>query len=88
MGVLLWRGFSLDKVMAQCLGNEEDTSGKGRQMPVVCELATSRLIVTHLNVNQTYIYEHSILAPPNTTFTQYPQLLQHKYHKQPVWRML
>jgi TPP-dependent pyruvate/acetoin dehydrogenase alpha subunit len=35
MGVLLWRGFSLDAVMAQCFGNEEDTSGKGRQMPVV-----------------------------------------------------
>ncbi|KAF9533097.1 branched-chain alpha-keto acid dehydrogenase E1-alpha subunit [Crepidotus variabilis] len=34
MGVLLWRGFSLDNVMAQCFGNEEDTSGKGRQMPV------------------------------------------------------
>ncbi|KAF8903173.1 branched-chain alpha-keto acid dehydrogenase E1-alpha subunit [Gymnopilus junonius] len=34
MGVLLWRGFSIDKVMAQCFGNEEDTSGKGRQMPV------------------------------------------------------
>ncbi|KAF5315208.1 hypothetical protein D9619_007091 [Psilocybe cf. subviscida] len=34
LGVLLWRGFSLDNVMAQCLGNEEDTSGKGRQMPV------------------------------------------------------
>jgi len=35
MGVLLWRGFSIDEVMAQCFGNEEDTSGKGRQMPVV-----------------------------------------------------
>ncbi|PPR02841.1 hypothetical protein CVT24_002319 [Panaeolus cyanescens] len=34
MGVLLWRGFTLDSVMAQCFGNEEDTSGKGRQMPV------------------------------------------------------
>ncbi|KAJ2916143.1 hypothetical protein MD484_g4274, partial [Candolleomyces efflorescens] len=34
MGVLLWRGFSLDNVMAQCFGNEEDFSGKGRQMPV------------------------------------------------------
>ncbi|KAF9483521.1 hypothetical protein BDN70DRAFT_873833 [Pholiota conissans] len=34
MGVLLWRGFSIDQVMAQCFGNEEDTSGKGRQMPV------------------------------------------------------
>lgn len=43
MGVLLWRGFSLEKIMAQCFGNEEDTSGKGRQMPVVCELAASCL---------------------------------------------
>jgi len=34
MGVLLWRGFPIEKVMAQCFGNEEDTSGKGRQMPV------------------------------------------------------
>ncbi|KAF9077490.1 branched-chain alpha-keto acid dehydrogenase E1-alpha subunit [Rhodocollybia butyracea] len=34
MGVLLWRGFGLDNVMAQCFGNHEDTSGKGRQMPV------------------------------------------------------
>ncbi|RDB17954.1 2-oxoisovalerate dehydrogenase subunit alpha, mitochondrial [Hypsizygus marmoreus] len=34
MGVLLWRGFGLDNVMAQCFGNAEDTSGKGRQMPV------------------------------------------------------
>ncbi|KIM80962.1 hypothetical protein PILCRDRAFT_72484, partial [Piloderma croceum F 1598] len=34
MGVLLWRGFTIDQVMAQCFGNEDDTSGKGRQMPV------------------------------------------------------
>jgi 2-oxoisovalerate dehydrogenase E1 component alpha subunit len=34
MGVLLWRGFSLPSVMGQCLGNEEDTGTKGRQMPV------------------------------------------------------
>ncbi|KAJ7643953.1 branched-chain alpha-keto acid dehydrogenase E1-alpha subunit [Roridomyces roridus] len=34
MGVLLWRGFSVDSVMNQCFGNQEDTSGKGRQMPV------------------------------------------------------
>ena len=40
MGVLLWRGYSLDSVMAQCFGNEEDTSGKGRQMPVVCIFAS------------------------------------------------
>lgn len=35
MGVLLWRGFSLDKVMGQCFGNQEDVCGKGRQMPIV-----------------------------------------------------
>ncbi|KAJ7195488.1 branched-chain alpha-keto acid dehydrogenase E1-alpha subunit [Mycena pura] len=34
MGVLLWRGFSIDSIMAQCFGNQDDTSGKGRQMPV------------------------------------------------------
>ncbi|KAJ8593809.1 branched-chain alpha-keto acid dehydrogenase E1-alpha subunit [Rhizopogon salebrosus TDB-379] len=34
VGVLLWRGFSIDSIMAQCFGNHEDTSGKGRQMPV------------------------------------------------------
>ncbi|KAG7088193.1 hypothetical protein E1B28_012210 [Marasmius oreades] len=34
MGVLLWRGFTIDNVMNQCFGNEEDFCGKGRQMPV------------------------------------------------------
>ncbi|KAJ7784355.1 branched-chain alpha-keto acid dehydrogenase E1-alpha subunit [Mycena metata] len=34
MGVLLWRGFGVDSVFAQCFGNQDDTSGKGRQMPV------------------------------------------------------
>ncbi|KAJ7677436.1 thiamine diphosphate-binding protein [Mycena rosella] len=34
MGVLLWRGFGVNNVFAQCFGNHEDTSGKGRQMPV------------------------------------------------------
>ncbi|KAG6850343.1 hypothetical protein H0H93_014616 [Arthromyces matolae] len=34
MGVLLWRGFGVDNIMAQCFGNAEDTSTKGRQMPV------------------------------------------------------
>ncbi|KAJ8583586.1 hypothetical protein M405DRAFT_917086 [Rhizopogon salebrosus TDB-379] len=33
-GVLLWRGFPLGGIMAQCFGNHEDTSSKGRQMPV------------------------------------------------------
>ncbi|KAI3616294.1 branched-chain alpha-keto acid dehydrogenase e1-alpha subunit [Moniliophthora roreri] len=33
VGVLLWRGFTLDNVMAQVFGNQNDF-GKGRQMPV------------------------------------------------------
>lgn len=37
MGVLLWRGFTIDAAMAQCFGNEEDVGTKGRQMPVVSE---------------------------------------------------
>ncbi|XP_015176455.1 PREDICTED: 2-oxoisovalerate dehydrogenase subunit alpha, mitochondrial [Polistes dominula] len=32
-GVLLWRGFQIEKFMNQCYGNVED-EGKGRQMPV------------------------------------------------------
>lgn len=32
-GVLMWRGFPLDRFMNQCYGNEADM-GKGRQMPV------------------------------------------------------
>ncbi|KAG9315736.1 thiamine diphosphate-binding protein [Chiua virens] len=34
MGVLLWRGFGINAAMAQCFGNHEDKSGKGRQMPM------------------------------------------------------
>ncbi|TCD70741.1 hypothetical protein EIP91_001770 [Steccherinum ochraceum] len=34
MGALLWRGYGLDDVMAQCFGNAEDASTKGKQMPV------------------------------------------------------
>ncbi|KIO18952.1 hypothetical protein M407DRAFT_153529 [Tulasnella calospora MUT 4182] len=34
MGVLVWRGFGLDNLMAQCFGNELDEATKGRQMPV------------------------------------------------------
>ncbi|KAG7443124.1 branched-chain alpha-keto acid dehydrogenase E1-alpha subunit [Guyanagaster necrorhizus] len=34
MGVLLWRKFGIQQVFAQCFGNQEDMSGKGRQMPV------------------------------------------------------
>jgi 2-oxoisovalerate dehydrogenase E1 component alpha subunit len=35
LGVLLWRGWGIDAAMAQCFGNEQDMSSKGRQMPVV-----------------------------------------------------
>lgn len=34
MGVLVWRGFTLEKLMGQCFGNELDSGTKGRQMPV------------------------------------------------------
>ena len=33
VGVLIWRGFSIDQVMDQCFGTRLDTA-KGRQMPV------------------------------------------------------
>ena len=33
VGVLMWRGFSLDQFMDQCYGNNADLA-KGRQMPV------------------------------------------------------
>ncbi|KAF8518257.1 thiamine diphosphate-binding protein [Hysterangium stoloniferum] len=33
-GVLLWRGFSIDRAMAQSFGNADDHATKGRQMPV------------------------------------------------------
>lgn len=39
MGVLLWRGFTIDAAIAQCFGNEEDAGTKGRQMPVVSKTA-------------------------------------------------
>ena len=33
-GVLLWRGFSLQRVADQCFGNADDIATKGRQMPI------------------------------------------------------
>lgn len=33
-GILLWRGCSLDYLLAQCFGSADDLSSKGRQMPV------------------------------------------------------
>jgi len=33
VGILLWRGFTLDNIADQCFSNKDD-NGKGRQMPV------------------------------------------------------
>lgn len=75
MGVLLWRGFGIDNVMAQCLGNEEDTSGKGRQMPVA-----SLSVHSHPDlVNPPNII--STLDPRNTISTPSPRLSLPKYPK-------
>lgn len=52
--------------MAQCFGNEEDTSGKGRQMPVVRLIAARYLQFTRCDALSTS-------APLRTTFT--PSLL-------------
>jgi 2-oxoisovalerate dehydrogenase E1 component alpha subunit len=32
-GAHVWRGFTIDQVINQCIGNSKD-AGKGRQMPV------------------------------------------------------
>lgn len=32
-GAHIWRGYTIDQVINQCIGNSQD-SGKGRQMPV------------------------------------------------------
>lgn len=32
-GVIMWRGFTLDNMMDQCFGNNND-KGRGRQMPI------------------------------------------------------
>ena len=62
MGVLLWRGFSVDAAMAQCFGNEEDAATKGRQMPVV---RRTHDIFSSLAIDSPF----SILDPQSTTFT-------------------
>lgn len=67
MGVLLWRGFSVDAAMAQCFGNEEDAATKGRQMPVVgMTLYSPPLLVIHSSF--------SISVLRNITFTPFPPL--------------
>lgn len=68
MGVLLWRGFTLDNVMAQCFGNEEDISGKGRQMPVVSAApkSQSRVPSAHSGAIPTCVALHA--SSPITRF--------------------
>jgi len=78
MGVLLWRGFSIDKVMSQCFGNEEDTSGKGRQMPVV------RFMLYKLCY---FTLSSSTLDRQNTIFTLFLRHSLHRFPKQLVLAM-
>lgn len=75
MGVLLWRGFGIDAVMAQCFGNHEDKSGKGRQMPMVTSWPPSSAHPHALNhVSQHFgspkLHFHTISSP---LATQIPQ---------------
>jgi hypothetical protein len=79
MGVLLWRGFSIDKIMAQCFGNEEDTSGKGRQMPVV------RFPLGHILPQLTVA--SSTLGHQNTISILFLRHSLHKFPKQLVLAM-
>ena len=76
MGVLLWRGFTYDDVMAQCFGNCEDTSTKGKQMPVVPPSACSSSptpIDSHIN--------SSTLVQGSTTSTPFRRHWRPRYHK-------
>lgn len=77
MGVLLWRGFGLDNVMAQCFGHEGDTSGKGRQMPVVS--------VIRLTNPAPLTLFRSILVLPNIISTPYHHPSRLRYPRLPVW---
>jgi hypothetical protein len=80
MGVLLWRGWGIDATMAQCFGNHEDKSSKGRQMPVVRRLIYPKLVVAPHPLRSTG-------ARLNTIFTQsHPRWLL-KSHRRPVSRM-
>jgi 2-oxoisovalerate dehydrogenase E1 component alpha subunit len=73
MGVLLWRGFSIDNVMAQCFGNEEDTSGKGRQMPVVRSLLNYKPQAPYLFFKHFGSPEHHFHTISSPLATQIPQ---------------
>ena len=77
LGVLLWRGWGLDAAMAQCFGNEQDKSGKGRQMPVVCAPIQSLLHYPDQNT------ACSTGVLPNTTSTRSHPHWPHRSHKPP-----
>jgi TPP-dependent pyruvate/acetoin dehydrogenase alpha subunit len=66
LGVLLWRGWGIDAAMAQCFGNEQDKSGKGRQMPVVHDFASKSLPTSPPD----WKYTCSTGVLPNITSTQ------------------
>ena len=77
MGVLLWRGFTYDEVMAQCFGNHEDTCTKGKQMPVVSLSSSARIyygtdcgILGHQHFGSRKYHFHPISSP---LATQIPQ---------------
>jgi hypothetical protein len=87
MGVLLWRGFAIDDAMAQCFGNENDGSGKGRQMPVVrlpspCPLGPSHiLLVPATNISRFRMAGNSISDLQNITSTPFLHHLLLRYLK-------
>lgn len=69
VGVLLWRGFTLDRVMAQCFGTHED-SGKGRQMPVVCYLASMSIPYSEFTDIPLAFRLHTASFPPDIISTR------------------
>lgn len=60
MGVLLWRGFDYDEVMAQCLGNCEDACTKGKQMPVVSSIRSDAPLALIFSICSTLGLESTI----------------------------
>lgn len=76
MGVLLWRGFTIDAAMAQCFGNEEDAATKGRQMPVV---GTTRCGLSFSITDGSF----SILGPRSITSIPSLPRLPLRSHKPP-----
>jgi hypothetical protein len=79
LGVLLWRGWEIDNAMAQCFGNEQDTSGKGRQMPVVHTFPSSDFSL-HPSPDRNKLFR-SIGVLPNTIFTPFHLRWPHRSHR-------